>query len=362
MTLKEELFNIETVSILANQIKDAYPSFETDSFIKECFDAFDPLELKERMAHVREMLYKYLPKDFKEAVLIMEKGISTREHGRFIYGSILEYIEVYGCTDELADFSLEKLGVLTSSLSSEFAVRPFFNNYKEKTLAKVIEWTKSDDFEIRRLASEGSRPSLPWAQNINVHYSEAAAPLDYLYYDDERYVTRSVANHLIDISKMDPSFVLNKLKQWQKEGKQNPVELDYMIKHSLRTLIKRGHKETLNFLGYKSEPKLELSPLSFNKETLNLGEKLEFEFDLTLLEDSNLMIDYTVYFPSKTNKPAKKTFKLKQIEGKKGETHTVTGRRQFRHMSTRQMRTGTHEIRVQINGDVLLQKTFELIV
>ena len=77
MTLKEELFNRETVSVLANQIKDAYPQFELEQFTNDCVNAFDPLELKERMAFVREMLYKYLPKDFKEFQVENDHGVHS---------------------------------------------------------------------------------------------------------------------------------------------------------------------------------------------------------------------------------------------------------------------------------------------
>lgn len=67
----------------------------------------------------------------------------------------------------------------------------------------------------KRLTSEGLRPKLPWAIGITLDYREGAKPLENLYYDSGRYVTRSVANHLNDISKMEPSYVLSRLNEWQ---------------------------------------------------------------------------------------------------------------------------------------------------
>ena len=358
MTLKDELFNKDTVSVLADLIIEVYPTFQTEKFVSDCVRTFPPLELKERMSSVREQLFIYLPSDFIESVEILSKALSNRTQGGFIFGSVLEYIEAYGCTDKYVDYSLEKLGELTSALSSEFAVRPFFNNYPEKTLSIFEKWSKSDDFQIRRLASEGARPSLPWAMKINVNYKDASKQLDNLYYDTERFVTRSVANHLNDISKIDPLFVINKLEQWRKEGKQNKEELNYMINHSLRTLIKKGHPETLQLLGYKLNPDIEVSELFLKKDKIKIGEKLSFSFSITSLEDVKLMIDYTVYYPSNSKRRNRKTYKLKALDCKQGNTYGIQGTRSFKELSTRKMKPGVHEINIQINGSVYLQKEF----
>ena len=360
MTLKDELFNRETVSVLSNLIKKVHPVFNDIDFVNDCEKSFPTLELKERMSSVREQLYIYLPKDYIESVEILSEALSNRVQGGFIFGSVLEYIEAYGCTDEHVDYSLGKLGELTSALSSEFAVRPFFNKYPEKTLAIFEKWSKSDDFQIRRLASEGARPSLPWAMKINVDYKLASRQLDNLYYDTERFVTRSVANHLNDISKIDPLFVINKLEKWRKEGKQRQDELDYMINHSLRTLIKKGHPETLQLLGYNLNPLIEVGNISFKEDPIKIGDNLEFHFNITSLEDTKLMIDYTIYYPSNTKRRNRKTYKLKVLDVLKGNYYEVKGKRSFKEISTRKMKPGSHEIEVQINGKVYINKTFEV--
>ena len=360
MTLKEELFNRETVQVLADLIKNVYGPFDEKEFVNECERSFSPLELKERMSSVREQLYHYLPKDYIESVEILSEALSHRKQGGFIFGSVLEYIEAYGCTDEHVDYSLNKLGELTSALSSEFAVRPFFNKYPEKTLSIFEKWSRSDDFQIRRLASEGARPSLPWAMKINVDYKLASRQLDNLYYDTERFVTRSVANHLNDISKIDPLFVIEKLSQWQKEEKQKQEELDYIFNHSLRTLIKKGHPETLELLGYNLNPSIEVGGISFVKENITIGENLEFKFNINSLEDTKLMIDYTIYYPSNTKRRNRKTYKLKVIEALKENSYEVKGKRSFKEISTRKMKPGLHEIEVQINGKIYINKEFNV--
>lgn len=361
MTLKDELFNREQVTILADLIKDVHTTFNKDDFINDCVNSFPPLELKERMSSVRKELYNYLPKDYITCVEILSKALSNRKQGGFIFGGVLEYIEIYGCTDEYVDYSLTKLGELTSALSSEFAVRPFFNKYPDKTLAIFEQWSKDEDFQIRRLASEGARPSLPWAMNINVDYKIASKQLDNLYYDTERFVTRSVANHLNDISKIDPLFVLEKLDNWRKEGKQNNEEMNYIINHSLRTLIKKGHPETLKFLGYNLSPNIELSEISFMKNPIKIGENLEYSFDIISKDNTKLMIDYIVYYPSTTKRRNQKTYKLKVLDVRPNETYKINGKRSFKKISTRKMRPGIHEIEIQVNGNVYKKRHFEVI-
>ena len=61
---------------------------------------------------------------------------------------------------------MKYLMVFTPYSSSEFAVRPFIQRYPLKTMKQLMEWTESNDEHIRRLASEGSRPRLPWGAKL----------------------------------------------------------------------------------------------------------------------------------------------------------------------------------------------------
>ena len=97
--------------------------------------------------------------------------------------------------------------------------------------------SKSKNYHHRRLSSEGSRQKLPWAVNINLDYKNTIEILDNLHSDKSRYVTRSVANHLNDISKIDPDLVLDTLQRWKSTNLSE--DIDYIISHSTRTLIKK---------------------------------------------------------------------------------------------------------------------------
>ncbi|XMB72947.1 DNA alkylation repair protein [Mycoplasmatota bacterium WC30] len=360
MTLKELLFNKDTVSMLANSVFNVYHDFDKAGFINEALLHFPKQELKERMTTVRVVLEKYLPNDYVEAIEILTNAFNDFEESHFIYGSILEYIEYNGLSDEHLKLSLNKLGDFTKYFSAEFAIRPFFNSYPESVLTEVLKWAQSDDIHQRRLASEGVRPSLPWGMNINIDYKDGAKSLEYLYYDTERYVTRSVANHLNDISKKDPEFVLKTLKRWKNSHKQDSIEMEYIIKHSLRTLVKKGHNATLEFLGYNLNPKIDYSILELSAKEVNIGGKLHFNFEVFAKEAVTLIIDYNVIYPTKHGKTTKKTYKLKTINVKNNQKIQINGSRSFKPISTRTLYPGVHKIEIQVNGKIILSDSFTL--
>lgn len=362
MTLKESLFNEQTMRKFSKSIKKVFNTFDENSFVSDAITSFPPLELKERMTSVRELLYTYLPKNYIEAISILDKARKEEKSGYFVWGSVFEYIEQYGCNDKYLQLSLQKLGEFSYLLSAEFSIRRFLNEYPKETLMKIAEWSLSDDEHKRRLASEGVRPKLPWSIGITVDYKEAAKSLDNLYYDKSRYVTRSVANHLNDISKIDPIFVLNTLDRWRKSKKQNKNEMKYIIGHSLRTLVKRGHKETLRFLGYSDNPNVTISNLTLKEDSINLDDYLYYSFDVEAHADANIVIDYILLFPGKTGKTNRKVFKLTSKNMIKGDKFNVSRKKQFRHLSTRTLNQGVHTIQIQLNGKVVLEKQFQLII
>jgi 3-methyladenine DNA glycosylase AlkC len=59
--------------------------------------------------------------------------------------------------------------------------------------------------------------------------------LDRLFADSTRYVTRSVADHVNDISKTDPHVALDTLERWRSPGHQRARDMGYVIGHAART-------------------------------------------------------------------------------------------------------------------------------
>lgn len=234
--LKDRLFNPEKVSKLASEIASAYIRFDASGFQEDVIARFGELELKERITHITEMLARYLPTDYLEATDIILRALPLEldntktdgDYGDFIYAPYGEFIERYGSRREHLHHSLDMLEEITRRFSAEYPIRHFWNTYEDAVYEKNLTWAESPYYHVRRLASEGSRPRLPWGKKIGLHYSRAEIFLDELFSDRTRYVTRSVANHLNDISKVDPDFVLRKLSEWEKSSKQTPKEMDFI--------------------------------------------------------------------------------------------------------------------------------------
>ena len=127
-----------------------------------------------------------------------------------------DYVEVYGLDDWEA--SIPALEEFTQQFSAEFAIRPFIVRYPERTMAQMLTWAGHESAEVRRLASEGCRPRLPWGirlQDLVADPSPILPILERLKNDESESVRRSVANNLNDISKDNADVVLDLLPAWQ---------------------------------------------------------------------------------------------------------------------------------------------------
>ena len=111
---------------------------------------------------------------------------------------------------------MQALQHFTVNSSAEFAIRPFLLRYPSQALAQMVTWSKSDNYHVRRLASEGCRPRLPWAMALPAYKkdpSDILIILENLIDDKILYVRRSVANNLNDISKDNAEVVIDFAKR-----------------------------------------------------------------------------------------------------------------------------------------------------
>ena len=368
-SLKDELYNPKKVEMIASEIKEVYPAFEASRFTKETVAKFPKLELKERIYHIRDMFKKYLPSDYQEAVNILVQSLpqeldpskSDDDFGDFIYAPYSEYVAAYGCHEEHLNFSLQALREITKRFSVEYAIRDFINIYPTQTLAMLEACAKSENYHERRLASEGLRGKLPWAKKLNIAYDVPLRHLELLYSDKTRYVTRSVANHLNDITKIDAPLVLETLKRWKKSKKQEPKEMDFIISHALRTLVKQGNEDALAMLGYSKKPPIEVKKICLHTPNVTVGEALAFEVEIVAYDHAMLMVDYVVHFQTKAGKLSPKVHKLKKLKLEKDEKIVLKKKHPFKaNMSTRTLHAGEHVLEVQINGSIVHREKFDL--
>jgi 3-methyladenine DNA glycosylase AlkC len=254
--LKDRLFNRAKVTRLASELSSAHRGFAAAEFIEEVMSRLHELELKQRIAWITDCLENQLPRDYRRAVNVMVRALPAPcdpdrldgDFGDFIYAPYSEYVARHGCTRDDLGFSLAALREITTRFSAEFAVRAFINAFPDETLTTLAEWTTDEHYHVRRLCSEGTRPRLPWAGLLATPPHYAIPLLDHLYTDATRFVTRSVANHVNDISKVEPDLAMDTLQRWRGSGRQRAMELDYIVRHATRTLAKQRNARALDLL------------------------------------------------------------------------------------------------------------------
>jgi hypothetical protein len=135
--------------------------------------------------------------------------------------------------------------------------------------------------------------------------------------------------------------------------------MDFIISHSLRTLVKDGNKEALKMLWY-DYPDITVDEFYILNPHIKMWENLEFEFDITSGKDQNLMIDYVTHFVKANGKLSGKTFKISKKKFAKWEVFKIMKKQLFREMTTRKFYAWEHFVEIQINGETFGKKAFTL--
>lgn len=120
------------------------------------------------------------------------------------------------------------------------ALRPQLIEHLEEGLALLQPLSLDTAENIRRFASEVSRPRGVWTQHIQALRSQpwkALPILEPLKQDPSRYVQNSVANWLNDASKDHPLWVQELTIKWL-ENSASP-ETRYICKRALRSIKKK---------------------------------------------------------------------------------------------------------------------------
>lgn len=366
-SLKDQLFNPETVGRLGRHFEEA-GVFASAPFVSDVLADMGPLELKARINLIADVLARYLPSDYPEAATAilsalpppLDPTLRDDDFGHFIYAPLGVYVENHGLEGHL-DLSLDVLEAVTQRFSMEYSIRAFLNRWPDETLDRMRGWITHDHYHVRRLVSEGTRPKLPWGQGICIGAEQTLPLLDQLHGDSTRFVTRSVANHLNDITKTTPDDVLGRLSAWQKVNAQDAKELLWMRKHALRGLIKAGHAGAMEHLGYRPDVEVALSDFSFTPARLARGEAAGLTFALTTQDDAPLIVDYVIDFMKANGKTAPRVFKLKVLDAKGGQPVRLSKAHTFKdNATTFTLHPGAHQIHVQVNGRIIGSQPFEL--
>lgn len=357
MTPLKEMFGKSWFTQLASALAGEIKGISREKVIACCMSGIGDLELNQRMRHTSAVLNQFLPGDFDEAAAILKNMIPLMPRG---YTNLVfpDYVSQYGISHFRT--SMDALEHFTKFGSSEFAIRHFLRNDFERTLEVMQRWAGSSDHHVRRLASEGSRPSLPWSfrlERVIKDPSVTAPILEMLKADRELYVRKSVANHLNDISKFAPDYMLDLVSGWD----SSDARTAWIIRHASRTLIKKGHARSLQALHFEKTPKVKLGRLTISSRSISIGDDLDFSFTLQSQKNKSqrLAVDYRIHYVKKNGKSVK-TFKLRELTLGPGETVTIRKKQRFTDFSTRRHLPGVHTLEIQLNGKILGTKSFRL--
>lgn len=259
------------------------------------------------------------------------------------------------------DDCLALLAALTPRLTGEFAVRRLLERDPDRALESIREWTASPDEHVRRLASEGTRPYLPWAVRVPalIHRPHDTLPiLDALYRDPSEYVRRSVANHVNDLARHAPGAVVDTAQRWFSTPDANTGRV---VRHGLRTLVKKGHPAALALLGF-ALVQVAVDGPHLDRDVLTLPGELTFAFEVSNpgTEEARLAVDYLVHYRKADGRESAKVFKISTLTLAPGESRSLSKRHAFRQMTTRVHYPGVHALELQINGAAQGRKEFVL--
>ena len=307
--LFKDRFNHESLYKLALEIQVVYHEFPVKEFLNSTMDkTWDSLEFKQRIMQISTNLGKYLPADYKTAIRIIDKVILNYDvclDGFVIF--FPGFVELYGQDEENWEISIAALARYTQYASAEFAVRTFIINDEERMMAQMTMWAKHDNEHVRRLASEGCRPRLPWGQALP-SFKKDPSPilciLEQLKADPSSYVRKSVANSLNDISKTHPGLVVKIAKDWYGKNRHT----DWIVKHGCRTLLKKGNSEVLGILGFADAGCVKVNGFSLGAASVSIGENMIFSFDIEAKKATKVRLEYGIDYIKANGKRNRKHY------------------------------------------------------
>jgi 3-methyladenine DNA glycosylase AlkC len=364
MPFADELIGPQTARSLHAAVQAAAPTADLGR-LAACADSLQPLALRARADLLRDALIEGLPGDYPSFAATIREAHQLGGLAGWAVWPVTSAVALKSVDDgggAAFDDGLALLAELTGLLSSEFAIRTPLRHDLDRALEIILSWTSSPDEHVRRLASEGTRPYLPWSVRVPeiVRRPGVTVPiLDRLYRDDSEYVRRSVANHLNDLSRDAPDIVVATAASWLAAPDEHTVRL---VNRGLRTLIKRGHPGALALLGF-APATLEVDGPSLDDTTVPFGGDIRFRASIRNVgsEPARLSIDYTIHHVKSNGSRTGKTFKLTTLTLAPGEEASIDRSHSFRAITTRRYYPGTHAVELHLNGITSGATDFDLL-
>ncbi|WP_244594330.1 DNA alkylation repair protein [Leptospira ryugenii] len=353
------------ITFITESLKETYPKLDAKSMVSFITkNGWQGLELKDRIHRICLAFIEFLPKAFEKRNLLLIQYIEKlRQKGvpdfNFPHIYLPEIVSETGVSE--FESSMKILEEITVFTSAEFAIRRFYQEDFLGTVQQMKEWAKHKNPYVRRLASEGSRPFLPWGigiQKIKANPEIHLPILERNWNDSDETVRRSVANHLNDISKLQPDltkdFCLSRLGI-SEEG-------DKILRHALRTLLKRGDREVLSRFLFNTSWKPKDLYFQFKQKSIHIGESISFliRFQNTSKQKEKIRIEYKIKFLLANGKYGEKVFQIGETTLDPNNSLEKTKSHSFRPITTRVYYPGKHSIHIILNGNQVATGEFYL--
>lgn len=370
----KNLFNLPLIEAMGAALAARAPDFDRTGFTALAGDGLDALELKARSAQITRALEAHLPADFASACALLvatlhpDAGaagpdVLAQSDAAGLRGwaimPMADFIAARGLSD--FDRSMAALAEMTRRFSAEFAVRAFLDADPDRGMAWMRRWAGDPNPHVRRLASEGCRPRLPWGRRLRGFVADPGPVLevlDLLRDDPSEYVRRSVANNLNDIAKDHPDRAAAVAARWLEDASPDRRR---MVRHAMRGLVKAGHADALVALGFGPAP-VALDALAILTPVVTFGGALEFTATVTLdgAAPREIALDYIIHHRKANGATSPKVFKWKTLTLTPGASLTLARRHPMRAITTRVYHDGPHRLEIVANGAPLGSADFTL--
>ncbi len=358
----KHFFSKKTIRTLANDVHAVHPSFDFEGFAKQASQGLSDKALLDRARHISVCLHNHLPPKFPQAWKVLQRSLGP-EHvsdellgvgmAPFYYLPHVMFVAAYGRDD--FDVAMKAQYELTKRFSAEFSIRYFIDQDPQKVWTYLNTWVNDPNPHVRRLVSEGTRCRLPWAVRVpwlDAHLDEVVVLLEKLKHDPSSMVRRSVANNLNDIGKLNLQLLTETCARWMLQPSAN---MRALVKHGLRSAVKKGHTPALAVLGFGETPRVRVKQSKATPARVRIGGHvvLSCVVENTLPRPQPVLVDVRVWFVKASGKVSAKVFKVKECVLKEKETLLLECKVSLAVHTTRKPYPGPHKAEWMVNGVVM---------
>jgi 3-methyladenine DNA glycosylase AlkC len=353
---------------IARMIKEVDSGFDEDAFLADALDGYQALELTPRARQIAQALGRHLPQDYERAIEILIASLGPKLQAAeltgidvFVYLPHVFFIAEFGV--DHFEASMRAQYELTQRFSAEYSIRVFLERYLQQTLGRLHEWAFDSNVHVRRLVSEGTRPRLPWAPRLRAFQDDPRPVLELLELlkdDPDLFVRRSVANNLNDIGKDNPAALIETCRRWMKDASP---QRSWLVRHALRSAVKRGEPEALEILGFLPATGVQVRDIHIAPAVASIGDSITFTVELSNdgSATKQLLIELRVHFVKANGKPTPKVFALKELVLRPNGSVQLSKTISLAQHTTRTHYPGQHRVEVLVNGRPSATSVFDIV-